>query len=170
MTKDAITKRSTRQELEYRHKIVEDMLSKRFWNKISTDNNTGCWDWSGYIHESGYGGVCWRGKNRKAHRVFYEVLVGNLPKFIPGGLVLDHLCRNRKCCNPMHLELITHKENLNRGIVAEVTRQRHRARTHCKYGHHLDEENTYNYKHRRICKKCALRRNRVRRGLSDGRR
>ena len=71
---------------------------------------SGCWEWSGY-KANGYGVVSAYGKQRRAHRVMYEYLIGP----IPSGLVLDHTCRNKACVNPKHLEPITNQENIYRG-------------------------------------------------------
>lgn len=72
---------------------------------------SGCWGWNGYIHPSGY--ACF-GKNSKlAHRHSYELYKGK----IPDGLIIDHLCRNRSCTNPDHLEAVTYKENSIRGLT-----------------------------------------------------
>lgn len=71
----------------------------------------GCWLWTGRITWSGYGWTGFEGRSRPAHRVIYEQLVWP----VGPGLELDHLCRNRACCNPMHLEEVTHLENVRRG-------------------------------------------------------
>lgn len=93
-----------------------------FWAKV--EKTEACWFWRAAHHESGYGRVGWEGKIRPAHRVAYELEVGP----IAPGLDLDHLCRTPSCVRPDHLEPVTRKENLRRGVGAEVTRQRHAAR------------------------------------------
>lgn len=70
-----------------------------------------CWVWCGEINRNGYGRVWINGKRVMVHRVVYELLVGP----IEVGLVLDHRCRNRRCCNPKHLEPVTVRENTLRG-------------------------------------------------------
>ena len=67
-----------------------------------------CWNWVGRLDKYGYGRTCYKGKRGQlAHRVLYTEMIGA----IPDGLTLDHLCRNRKCINPSHLEPVTIKEN-----------------------------------------------------------
>ena len=83
----------------------------------------GCWEWQGALNQ-GYGVATCDGERGRVHRLVYARLVGEPP----AGLDLDHLCRNRKCCNPLHLEPVTRAENLRRGIGPEVTRQRFAAR------------------------------------------
>jgi len=97
---------------------------------------TPCWISNRSEHTSGYTKLGIDGKTMLTHRVAYEEWRGD----IPDGLVIDHLCRNRKCCNPDHLEPVTHRENLVRG---ETLTAREAAQTHCLRGHAFDEVNTY---------------------------
>ena len=69
-----------------------------------------CWNWTGWT-DNGYGRICHQYTRTSAHRFVYELYNGEIPK----GLQIDHLCRNRKCVNPEHLELVTCKENIHRG-------------------------------------------------------
>lgn len=96
--------------------------AETFWSKV--DKAGTCWLWGAAKHEDGYGRAWWGGRLRPAHRVAYELTVG----LIPEGHDLDHLCRVHECVRPDHLEPVTRKENLRRGVGAEVTRQRHAAR------------------------------------------
>jgi len=122
-------------------------LLERFWKKVEKTDS--CWNWTAYTIR-GYGQFRYDGKGVYAHRFSYELLKGK----IPDGLTLDHLCRNRKCVNPDHLEPVTNKENILRGegITAKSARQ-----THCKNGHEFTLENTIRRKdqpNNRICKIC----------------
>ena len=101
---------------------------------------TGCWEWRGYRNQKGYGmfhPYQFRG-NVFAHRWSYEKYVGD----IPIGMVLDHLCENKSCANPEHLEPVTNAESLRRGRVGQKNAERHRSKTHCRNGHEYSEENT----------------------------
>ena len=88
------------------------------------------------------------GKNRLAHRVMYELVCGPIPQ----GLQLDHLCRNRPCFNPNHLEPVTCKENLLRGQTAAAINA---SKTHCKRGHPFDADNTLLVPGGRACRECG---------------
>ena len=83
-----------------------------------------CWEWERAQNSKGYGIVWVGGKLQLTHRVVYEEIIGP----IPAGLDLDHLCRNRACYNPEHLEPVTRKENVRRG-------KGHGSETHCPQGH-----------------------------------
>lgn len=72
----------------------------------------GCWIWTGARLANGYGVVKHEKRNQVVHRVVYNMLVGP----VPAGLELDHLCNVKGCCNPAHLEPVTHFENVWRGI------------------------------------------------------
>ncbi len=72
----------------------------------------GCWPWLGKANSGGYGLTTFKGRTYRAHRAMYEVVVGPIPE----GLQLDHLCRNRACVRPSHLEPVTNWENTRRGV------------------------------------------------------
>lgn len=116
----------------------------------SEDGPNGCRVWMRGRNTHGYGRVSYNGKWCAAHRVSYETFVGP----IPAGLDLDHLCRNRACINPAHLEPVTEKENALRGIGFCALNA---AKTHCKYNHHLDGDNLYIYQYRgRLQRQCRV--------------
>jgi len=83
----------------------------------TVNSETGCWDWDGKVSSDGYATSQLQGRAQKVHRVFYEQKFG----LIPEGLVLDHLCRNRRCVNPDHLEVVTQAVNTRRGLSTTLT-------------------------------------------------
>lgn len=90
-------------------------VAERLALYIERDQETGCWNWTRTIGSNGYGQIGVGGARKKyAHVASYEELVGP----IPDGLQLDHLCRNRRCINPAHLEPVTPRENTRRGLIA----------------------------------------------------
>lgn len=114
--------------------VRDRLLSRR-----EIDGQTGCWNWTGYIHHTGYGQIRLPDGPQTiyTHRVSYETFVGP----IPDGLQIDHLCRNRTCFNPEHLEPVTSKENTRRAPASVSTLNA--AKTHCPSGHPYDDTNTY---------------------------
>lgn len=94
----------------------------------------GCWEWAGARIWNGYGRVVVHGKQHFAHRAVYEHFVG----MIPGGMTLDHLCRNRACVNPSHMEAVSLKENILRGSAPAALNA---AKTHCNRGHAFTADN-----------------------------
>jgi hypothetical protein len=125
------------------------MPYQRVLNRVSYPD-TGCWVFEG-ARAWGYGriGLTIDGHKRvrQAHRVVYEALVGPVPE----GLDLDHLCRNRACVNPNHLEPVTRQINLLRGDTIPA---HHAAKTHCPAGHAYDEANTGHDRGTRRCRAC----------------
>lgn len=99
--------------------------------------------WLDRVTNWGYGTASVNQKRTPIHRLFYEALIGPIPE----GMVIDHICRNRLCINPMHLQVVTPSENSALGGLRK---------THCPQGHLYDEENTYYYgpKNHRQCDTC----------------
>ena len=85
-------------------------ILERFENKYIPEPNTGCWLWVAHTNRCGYGTFGVAGRTYLAHRVSYNLHIGDIPKH----LELDHKCRVRSCVNPSHLEPVTHKENMSR--------------------------------------------------------
>lgn len=104
-------------------------------NRIDIDPITECWRWTRCLNQNGYGNMTRRQKKFLAHIFSFEAFIGP----VPDGRELDHLCRNPKCCNPEHLEPVTHAVNMRRGNGGA----KQRAQTHCKRGHEFTPENTY---------------------------
>lgn len=110
--------------------------------------DTGCIPWTGSTNK-GHGRFRFPYGHVMAHRWAYEQQVGPIPE----GLEIDHLCRNRACVNVEHLEPVTRRENILRGV--SMTAQ-HARKTHCKQGHPFTPENTYIYVHGRLRQRCCL--------------
>lgn len=114
---------------------------------------TGCIEWTGYLDKDGYGQIRPAGRkstNMRVHRWAYEHFVGP----IPDGLVIDHLCKNRACCNPDHLEPVTARENWLRGDgPARINADK----THCIYDHPLSGDNLIVRDGKRACRECRRR-------------
>ena len=118
----------------------------RFWSKVDKDSEGECWEWTAFKNREGYGAFRVGPVVVRSHRFAYEALVGP----IPGWLVIDHLCRNRGCVNPAHMETVTREENGRRQVSYAL------AKTHCPRGHEYSAENTYREPGRthRQCRKC----------------
>lgn len=127
-----------------------------FWAQVDkVSDPAGCWLWTGCLTTMGYGTIRVAGVRHRAHRLSYRLVAGPIPK----GLVLDHLCRVRHCVNPAHLEPVTDRENILRGV--SVSAQNARA-THCIDGHEFTAANTQVVRStgERRCLKCSRRRQR----------
>lgn len=112
-------------------------VMERLVEKVSINPETGCWDWAAYITPEGYGSFFYRGRrNGLAHRAAYTETVGEIPE----GMHIDHLCRNRACCNPSHLEVVQPRVNYLRGVGPTAVNAE---KSECSRGHAFDEANTY---------------------------
>ena len=123
-------------------------LEERFWSKAEKTDS--CWNWKSNMHFKGYGLFSLNGKTVKAHRIAFELSKGQILE----GLTIDHLCRNRRCVNPSHLEAVSMKENTLRGNGPSAI---HSRKTHCKKGHELTSDNmvpSYLKKGERRCLTC----------------
>jgi hypothetical protein len=133
----------------------------RFLAKVSPDPNSGCWLWMASCNQWGYGHFkLTKTKPIGAHVFAYRHYVGPIPE----GLELDHLCRVRCCCNPRHLEAVTHQENCARGVSDESMRKTQaeyakikKLKTHCKRGHEYATHAVISPKNGvRTCRTCAI--------------
>jgi hypothetical protein len=130
-------------------------LETRFWKMVK--KSRGCWEWIGSLTPQGYGQISGRPQVKRAllaHRVSWALANGKVPK----GLQLDHLCRNRKCVNPQHLEPVTSRINVLRGISPPAVNAR---MTKCKRGHALSD--AYIWRGMRFCRTCRKMKNKLRR-------
>lgn len=116
----------------------------RFWSKVSIGAPDECWLWQAYKTPAGYGQF---GRNTPAHRVAYELCVGPIPE----GLDIDHLCRTHDCQNPRHLEAVTRRENVLRGVGPTARNAR---ATQCPQGHSYTDENILIIKNGKRCREC----------------
>ena len=109
------------------------ILNQRLWAKVEKTDS--CWNWIADKDSSGYGRLWYTPKRwLLAHRTAYELTKGTIPQ----DFTIDHLCRNKRCVNPDHLEAVTHRENVLRGIGP--TAMNHK-KEYCKNGHLLSSDN-----------------------------
>ena len=140
---------------------------ERFWGKVLMEGDgSGCWLWTGSLSSNGYGLIWHNGHNVRAHRFAYEYITHAI---IPDDKELDHLCRNHQCVNPHHLEVVSRRENVMRGINPTLLGERRSAIIYCTNGHLYDAETTYIDSHGyRACKICKRASNRASYALRKG--
>lgn len=134
----------------YHSKEQVDLI--RFIRKIRVNpdriyNGSPCWEWQGSLDRAGYSKTRLAG-HRQGHRASHELFIGP----IPDGYQVDHLCRNRGCVSPLHIESVTRQENMARAKAFK---------THCARGHEYNETNTLLVKRRdggesRKCRACNI--------------
>ncbi len=119
----------------------------RLLAKVTYDH--GCWLWTAAKDPNGYGRLNVGNRSRLAHRVAFELLTRRLD----GCESLDHLCRNTSCCNPLHLEPVTHAENMKRSSAGAWQRRK----ANCPQGHEYTAESTRIKQpgNRRECRQCG---------------
>jgi hypothetical protein len=143
----ATGKAVTQDRLPEALKRGDPRLPPRFWSHIVEASN-GCWEWTAGRFRNGYAHSSLKGApSDLAHRVTYVTLVASVPE----KLCLDHLCRNRICVNPAHLEVVSPKENIRRAP--------HFHPAHCKHGHEYTPNNTWTHARKgdgRIIRMCRI--------------
>lgn len=138
----------------------------RFFGRI-VRSPSGCWEWRGDHDSSGYGRTYYRGTQTATHRIMAAWVFGPIPTGFEKNI--DHLCRNRICCNPSHLELVDWGENVRRGFAAGRAHP-NRNKTHCPKGHSYSGANLYTRPadpNHRICRQCVRERPPQRRKLKE---
>ena len=124
-------KKNARKKYRENHPLPTN--TERFFKKVK--KTTYCWEWLGCKNKNGYGMFGMNKEITGAYRASYELFIGKIPK----GMTIDHICRNRSCVNPVHLKVMTLKENILRGTSFSAINAR---KTHCIRGHEFTKENT----------------------------
>jgi len=121
-------------------------LDEKMLKYIPIRDDGDCWEWTGAKSGLGYGAITHNGSIIYGHRFIYELMIDKIPR----GYDIDHICRNRACCNPFHLEPVTHRENVLRGNGPAAKNAR---KTVCYRGHSF-ETVIRNGKTVRWCREC----------------
>lgn len=129
------------------------MTRSEIESMIMPVTESGCWIWLGRLNERGYGTIRWNGATARIHRVIYEFSNGRIPE----NMTLDHLCRVRCCVNPDHLEAVSIRTNVLRGIGLSALCAK---QISCIHGHIYTSESTYipHGTTQRVCRICRRRR------------
>lgn len=142
--------------------FLDPRLPDRFWDKCMPCPMSGCWIWTAATNRDGYGQFRLEPRRpmRRAYRLAYETLVGQ----VPDGLELDHIrCSTRACCNPAHLKPVTHQQNMRRSPTSLATLNA--AKDACPLGHSYDVGCAYdagNAASGRRCRECRNAQTRAR--------
>ncbi len=125
---------------------------RRLWSRIAAGDLRECWPWLGYVNANGYPGrITWGQIDEAPYRRAYRLVHGDIPQ----GFQLDHLCRNKVCCNPLHLQAVSCLVNVRRGTCPSTLLAR--ANT-CVRGHEFTPDNTTWRRSpdraRRVCRIC----------------
>lgn len=132
---------------------MTDEQAERFWSRIEVNQPSGCWEWTAGTFTGGYGQFRIGDRTWQAHRIAYSTLIHPIPE----GMVTDHLCRNPRCCNPDHLQIVTNTENTNRNYSPP---SQNRRKTHCHKGHPFTPDNLqHSSRGNRNCRTCRNERN-----------
>lgn len=126
-------------------------FEERLWAKVARCADDECWQWTASTNGIGYGKIHRAGKYLSAHRVVYELVNGPIHE----GLEIDHLCNNRGCVNPAHLEAVPHVVNVLR---SDSPASRNALKTRCPHGHEYTEQNTLIDGGGRKCRECVRQR------------
>ena len=125
---------------------IKQLPSLRFWQHVLLTNS--CWIWLAATRGKMHYGAFWvETRHVQAHRFAYELFKGKIPE----GMTIDHLCKNPKCVNPMHLEVVSRGENTLRGNTITALNL---SKTYCVNGHALIGDNLHMYGNKRICRAC----------------
>lgn len=135
---------------------LNEKISAWFESGRIAEASSGCWVWQKAKDRQGYGFIKVNGFQWRAHRLSYHLCIGSIPE----GMTIDHLCRNSSCVRPDHLEAVSNKENVLRGVGISANNAR---KTHCKRGHLLSPDNLIKHSRQRVCKACHLQSQKERR-------
>lgn len=113
------------------------MNDMQILQSVSIGRHGQCWPWLRGRTTAGYGTVYYKGKHGYAHRIMFEMFREPIPK----GMFIDHICRNKKCCNPSHLRIATPRQNALENSIGPIAANA--LKTNCKRGHLLSGENVY---------------------------
>ena len=139
--------------------ILDGPDRARFWCKVDRRGPDECWEWTASRSGNGYGIFWLGGKQKRAHRISWQLMNGAPPV----GLVSDHLCRNRLCVNPSHIEFVTNRVNVLRGASGITGEPPPNKEIACINGHVRNDDNTYTRKNGlRECRVCHVERSRIR--------